>query len=104
MMEPKPALGIVPPTGGIFNAAVVGNPDQRDRLRRLRRDCDVSQAGRGRTVGPNLVCCRPSTVRELLQGRAKAQAAVTNERRAENLGLVIGKGAGKPAGGFLPRK
>ena len=34
---------------------------------------------------------RRSTVRQLLQGRAKAQAAATDEHSAENLGLVIGR-------------
>jgi len=46
----------------------------------------------------------PSVVGKLLQGRVKTQAAVADQRRAENLGLVIGKGSGKAAGNFLSRK
>jgi hypothetical protein len=43
-----------------------------------------------------------SAVCEFLQRRVKAQAAGPDQYRAENLRLLVGKGAGKPAGDFLP--
>src|ERR1700686_2952017 len=60
-----------------------------------------SITSRPRTSGRMKSSCRyRSAVRKLLQGRVKAQTSVTHQCGAENLGLVIGKSAGKTARHF----